>query len=493
MSEESFTPLVFISYSHDTREHKQWVLELAQELVREHRVDVILDQWDLEHGDDMARFMRDSVERCDRVLMICTEPYVEKADGGKGGVGYEAMIVDGELIRDLGTKKFVPVIRQDDGEIRLPKSVGTRLGANLSEGANRDEEMKSLVERLHMLPPPTKPALGGGPSVSMIAAPALSPSEYPTEPSQLYDAALSLARSGDLVAWRRLINEKKAEVLEPLNEWRAKWDARRDEIKDKRIEFNAEGLRALEPLYAVAMAGVESGVDKFNRQAALVHDLLEPRSWERSGLTILCDFPQTAAFVFQSLLGIFAVHSEQPQLIFDLANQRIKRKYENDSCLLWDYSRVVWAPESLARSCNKAWSFIWSIGEHMPWVAEKLGGEERVRACLCAHYFTLSWVEYLDTVKNKPQLLDEEEVNLRVPTRFVNQSELSAGLRSLIEEKDTYLRSMERASVSREDIEQTWPKWVRICRSLSARIMSDFGGQGWPNHEYPLFVEDLLR
>ena len=64
-------------------------MELAQELVREYRVDVILDQWDLEHGDDMARFMRDSVERCDRVLMICTELYVEKADGGKGGVGYK--------------------------------------------------------------------------------------------------------------------------------------------------------------------------------------------------------------------------------------------------------------------------------------------------------------------------------------------------------------------------------------------------------------------
>lgn len=493
MSEEPFTPLVFISYSRDTREHKQWVLELAQELVREHRVDVILDQWDLEHGDDMARFMRDSVERCDRVLMICTEPYVEKADGGKGGVGYEAMIVDGELIRDLGTKKFVPVIRQDGGEVRLPKSVGIRLGANLSEGANREEEMKLLVERLHKLPPPTKPALGGGPAVSMFAAAASAPSEYPTEPSQLYDAALNLARSGDLVFWRRLINEKKAEVLEPLNVWRAKWEERREEIKDNWIEFNVEGLRALEPLYAVAMAGVESGLDKFNRQAALVHDLLEPRSWERSGLTILCDFPQTTAFTFQALLGIFAVHSEQPQLIFDLANQRIKRKYENDSCLLWDYSKVVWAPESLAGNCNTAWSFIWSIGEHMPWVAEKLGGEERVKECLCAHYFTLSWVEYLDTVKNKPHLLDAEEVDLCVPTRFVNQSELSAGLRSLLEEKETYLGSIERASISREEIEQTWPKWVGICRGWNARVTRGFGGRGWSNNEYPLFVEDLLR
>ena len=329
MSDEASAPLVFVSYSHDTREHKQWVLELAQELVRDHRVDVILDQWDLEHGDDMARFMRESVDRCDRVLMICTESYVEKADDGTGGVGYEAMIVDGELIRDLGTRKFIPVIRQQDVEIRLPKSVGTRLGANLSEGADREEEMKALVERLHQLPPLTKPALGGGPRVSAIPlAPVLAPSEYPTDPSDLYDAALRLARSGDLVAWRRLINEKKTEVSVPLNAWRAKWEQQQDQIKENWIEFNVEGLKALEPLFAVAMAGIESGVDKFNRQSALVHDLLEPRSWERSGLTLLCDFPQTTAFVFQALVGVFAIHSEQPQLVFDLANQRIKRKYE---------------------------------------------------------------------------------------------------------------------------------------------------------------------
>ncbi|MGB0409404.1 MAG: toll/interleukin-1 receptor domain-containing protein [Opitutales bacterium] len=492
MSEEPFTPLVFISYSHDTREHKQWVLELAQELVREHHVDVILDQWDLEHGDDMARFMRESVDRCDRVLMICTEPYVEKADGGKGGVGYEAMIVDVELIRDLGTKKFVPVIRQDGDEIRLPKSVGTRLGANLSESANREEEMKTLVERLHKLPPPSKPALGGGPAAQVIAAPALPPSEYPTDPSQLYDAALKLSRSGDLVSWRRLINEKKAEVLAPLNKWRAKWEARHDEIKANWIQFNVEGLRALEPLYAVAMAGIESGADKFNRQAALIHDLIEPRSWERSGLTILCDFPQTAAFTFQALLGIFAVHSEQPQLIFDLANQRIKRKYENESCLLWDYSKVVGWPESLAGNCNTAWRFIWSIAEHMPWVAEKLRGEERVKECLCAHYFTLSWIEYIDTVKNKPELLDVENLELCVPALFVNQAELSAGMRLLLEEKETFLNSAERASITTERLNHTWPKWVNICRRWHAEVTRG-SHRGWANNDYPLFLEDLLR
>jgi len=45
----------------------------------------------------------ESVAWADRVLMICTEAYVRKADEGKGGVGYEAMIVTGELVKDLGT------------------------------------------------------------------------------------------------------------------------------------------------------------------------------------------------------------------------------------------------------------------------------------------------------------------------------------------------------------------------------------------------------
>ena len=40
------TPTVFISYSHDSSEHKVWVAALAQDL-RKHGIDAILDQWHL--------------------------------------------------------------------------------------------------------------------------------------------------------------------------------------------------------------------------------------------------------------------------------------------------------------------------------------------------------------------------------------------------------------------------------------------------------------
>lgn len=111
LRDASTTPKVFISYSHDSKNHKQWVAELAGKL-RVAGIEVVFDQWDLEYGDDIAKFMEASIASVDRVLVVCTEQYVRKADEGLGGVGYEHMIVTGELVKKLGTRKFIPVLHQ---------------------------------------------------------------------------------------------------------------------------------------------------------------------------------------------------------------------------------------------------------------------------------------------------------------------------------------------------------------------------------------------
>lgn len=49
-------PKVFISYSHDSIKHKQWVLNLATRL-RNNGIDAILDQFELKPGDDIPHFM----------------------------------------------------------------------------------------------------------------------------------------------------------------------------------------------------------------------------------------------------------------------------------------------------------------------------------------------------------------------------------------------------------------------------------------------------
>jgi hypothetical protein len=155
-------PKVFISYSHDSPDHKRWVSELATKL-RENGIDVIFDQWGLGLGDDVPRFMENSVTAADRVLMICTEKYVHKANEGSGGVGYEAMIVTGELVQNLGTSKFIPVIRQRTAKSLVPKSVSTRLYVNLSHAENYEQEFERLLRELHNVPPIPKPPLGKSP------------------------------------------------------------------------------------------------------------------------------------------------------------------------------------------------------------------------------------------------------------------------------------------------------------------------------------------
>ena len=53
----------------------------------------------------------------DRVLMICTEQYVRKANAGAGGVGYEKMIVTSELMTSIDSRKVIPIIRQSGSKL----------------------------------------------------------------------------------------------------------------------------------------------------------------------------------------------------------------------------------------------------------------------------------------------------------------------------------------------------------------------------------------
>jgi TIR domain len=108
MSDEAKTPpVVFISYSHDSDEHKKWVRDFATAL-RDVGVDVILDQWKIGPGDDVPKFMEQSVQKALRVVMVCPEQYVRKADHGKGGAGWhESRIPHHDLPQKLlrGPKK----------------------------------------------------------------------------------------------------------------------------------------------------------------------------------------------------------------------------------------------------------------------------------------------------------------------------------------------------------------------------------------------------
>lgn len=496
-------PVVFISYSHDTREHKMWVLEVAQQLYKA-GIDIILDQWELRAGDDTAKFMERSVKRAERVLMICTETYVRKVNEGKGGAGYEGMIVTSEIINDQGGAKFIPIIRQD-GAHAVPTCVSTRAWINLSAGAQFEEEMKRLITDLRKDPPPTKPtrsptALATEP----MAAPeppspppphaAVAPKKFSDDPTQAYREALQLARASDLVTWRKLIAVEKQRATEGLLTWRQQTKGTPQNL-EKELPAYVKGMTATHHgLFAIAAAGVESGQPKFNHQAALVYDLIKPPGWERDGYTFFVQLPEANVFVFQALIGAMAVYSNQSALAIDLATQRIVSR-ENSSHsqpLFLDHGLTAW-PHALGRDAKRGWQFLMELPDHFPWIMEAFGSAAAFREHLSAYYLLLSWLEFITYVHKNPGYNDTEKLRLDIPPLFVRSGHAAIASRLLLQDRVPLVDFARKLNVPIDRWLAAWPHWVG---EINAWLLQVYPMDYWPDSviaELQHFAEDVHR
>lgn len=158
-------PVVFISYSHDSAEHKEWVLDFATTL-RNRGVDAVLDQWDLRPGDDLPHFMETQLETCDFALMICTESYVQKAKAGEGGVGYEKMIITSSLLSRIDSNKVIPIIRQK-GSNERPTFMQSKMYIDFSNDDEAEYNFDDLLRTLLDAPLYEKPPMGKAPLTAM--------------------------------------------------------------------------------------------------------------------------------------------------------------------------------------------------------------------------------------------------------------------------------------------------------------------------------------
>ncbi len=125
---------VFISYSHDSDEHREWVLGLSERL-RKDGITTILDQYAIQDGsppEGWPNWMSNSMDEATRVLCICTETYYRRFHGheipGKGkGVGWEGGIITQDLYSQYNiSNKFIAVLRKLDDESYIPKPLRSR-------------------------------------------------------------------------------------------------------------------------------------------------------------------------------------------------------------------------------------------------------------------------------------------------------------------------------------------------------------------------------
>lgn len=155
-------PRIFISYSHDSQAHKDWVLKLATRLVA-NGIDVVLDQWDLTLGSDLPRFMESGLTSVERVIAICSDNYTQKANAGQGGVGYEKMILTAQLMEQITGDRIVPVIRDNSSQTPLPIFLGARVFVDFRDDLMYESKYAELLRDLHGQQIKPRPPLGNNP------------------------------------------------------------------------------------------------------------------------------------------------------------------------------------------------------------------------------------------------------------------------------------------------------------------------------------------
>jgi hypothetical protein len=139
-------PRVFISYAGDDKDNKEWVSKLTAKL-RENGVDARLDRFNMKAGTDLPQWMTNEVIKADKVLLICDSNYMIKADIHRGGVGWETMIIQGDMLSQGDNKgKYIAIVREPEFDKGLPIYMKSKLALHWEKTpAINDGNFKELL------------------------------------------------------------------------------------------------------------------------------------------------------------------------------------------------------------------------------------------------------------------------------------------------------------------------------------------------------------
>ncbi|CAH7238375.1 SEFIR domain-containing protein [Vibrio chagasii] len=174
MTAECKQPKVFISYSWSSKHHQEMVKLWADRLIHD-GVDVILDIYDLNEGDNKYAFMESMVtdSGVTHVLVICDTKYKERADAREKGVGTESTIISSKVYSQVKQSKFIPILCEfeENGEPIAPIFMDARIGINFSTPESVNENWEQLIRLLYSKPLHVKPKKGIAPSYITSDAP----------------------------------------------------------------------------------------------------------------------------------------------------------------------------------------------------------------------------------------------------------------------------------------------------------------------------------
>ena len=94
--------------------------------------------------------------------MVCTKRYVQKANAGEGGVGYEKMIMTSSSLSKISANKVIPIVREK-GDPSTPIFLATKLYVDFSKDSEIEFALDELLRHLLNAPLYQKPEIGSDP------------------------------------------------------------------------------------------------------------------------------------------------------------------------------------------------------------------------------------------------------------------------------------------------------------------------------------------
>lgn len=135
-------PLVFISYSHDSEEHQNRVLQLSNKL-RSEGIDCILDQYEDSPPEGWPKWMDKNVKKSDFVLVVCTEAYYNRTMGNEEnglGIKWESTLIYQQLYNaGSNNTKFIPIHFDDAKFEHIPEPLQGATFYNIDDPQNYEK------------------------------------------------------------------------------------------------------------------------------------------------------------------------------------------------------------------------------------------------------------------------------------------------------------------------------------------------------------------
>ena len=463
-------PKVFASYSHDSPEHVAWVRHLCTELLK-NGVDVTLDQWALRPGGDLTPFIENAVTDADRVIVICTPYYVEKANRRKRGVGYEASMITAELYQNSETTKFIPVIRQSSGDKKIPVFLGTRVYIDFTDDSQFDAKFDELLREIHQAQRIRKPPLGRNPFASQTSAPGTSSGHLPEIPEKIesashaYRLAIEFARAGDTIGWQQLFKKIRPDAFRLLVQWRQEeLDLQRPGSIADRFQAVNKAVDIVAPLISSTLARIESGNERFNDQRSLLSALLTIRGWHGDNTQpwdqTWVQIPYALGYVYHSLHGALCLNTEQLIRALGLAQEKVHFAIESrPTTHAWKNDHLMGSCQ-LLRDRKECWKYLASAYGRWEWLQLIFEDDFTNRASLVAYYMALS-IHELAVAIASPNSTSYVLPTPSVPWDFLSEAyEIKEQATALLRNDLGLPELWTCLEVTQEQMRDAWASWI---------------------------------